>query len=102
MHGVDNVNDAYDVRLKHWRMKRLDGREGYTFHRVDICDRPALASVFDAAGDVQAVINLAARAGVRQSVEDPWVYVETNTTGCLNLLEECRHRDIGKLMLAST
>ncbi|MHC4939236.1 MAG: NAD-dependent epimerase/dehydratase family protein [Planctomycetota bacterium] len=102
VHGVDNVNDAYDVRLKEWRMARLDGREGYTFHRVDICDRPALAGVFDTAGDVDAVINLAARAGVRQSVENPWVYVETNSTGALNLLEECRQRGVGKYMLAST
>jgi len=102
VHGVDNVNDAYDVRLKEWRMARLDGRDGYTFHKVDLCDRPALGGVFDAAGDVEAVINLAARAGVRQSVEDPWVYVETNSTGSLNLLEECRHRGIGKYMLAST
>jgi nucleoside-diphosphate-sugar epimerase len=102
VHGVDNVNDAYDVRLKEWRMARLDGREGYTFHRVDICDKKALATVFEAAGEAEAVINLAARAGVRQSVEDPWVYVETNSTGSLNLLEQCRHRGIGKFMLAST
>ena len=102
VHGVDNVNDAYDVRLKEWRMARLDGREGYTFHRVDLRDRAALKGVFDAAGDVEAVINLAARAGVRQSVEDPWIYLETNSTGSLNLLEECRTRGIGKYMLAST
>ncbi|MEM8884391.1 MAG: NAD-dependent epimerase/dehydratase family protein [Planctomycetota bacterium] len=102
VHGIDNVNDAYDVRLKEWRMRRLDGREGYAFHRIDLCDRPALARVFDEAGAVDAVINLAARAGVRQSVEDPWVYVDTNATGSLNLLEEMRHRGIGKYMLAST
>jgi nucleoside-diphosphate-sugar epimerase len=102
VHGIDNVNDAYDVALKEWRMRQVDGRDGYVFHRVDICDRPALEGVFDAAGDVEAVINLAARAGVRQSVLDPWVYIDTNTTGSLNLLELCRNRGIGKYMLAST
>jgi len=102
VHGVDSVNDAYDVRLKEWRMARLDGRDGYDLHRVDIADRAALAGVFEKAGAVEAVINLAARAGVRQSVEDPWVYVETNAVGSLNLLEECRQRGIGKYMLAST
>jgi UDP-glucuronate 4-epimerase len=106
VHGIDNVNDAYDVRLKEWRMARLDGRDGYTFHRIDLRDRPAVSGAFDAAvatdGSVKAVINLAARAGVRQSVEDPWIYVETNSTGSLNLLEECRNRGVGKYMLAST
>jgi len=102
VHGIDNVNDAYDVALKEWRMRQVDGREGYVFHRIDIRDREALAKVFDAAGEIEAVINLAARAGVRQSVENPWIYEETNATGSLNLLDLCRHRGVGKYMLAST
>ena len=98
--GVDNLNDAYDVSLKDWRLAQLQGRDGFTFHRVDICDRAALAGVFDQPFD--AVVNLAARAGVRQSVENPWVYVETNMTGTLNLLELCRERGVKKFQLAST
>ncbi len=100
--GVDNMNDAYDVKLKDWRLGRLAGRKGLAFHKVDICDQAALAKVFDAAGRIDAVVNLAARAGVRQSVENPWVYVDTNTTGSLNLLELCRTREVPKFVLAST
>jgi len=103
--GVDNLNDAYDVRLKHWRLGNLRGRDGFAFHELDICDRAGVERLFrDAAGEgtIDGVINLAARAGVRQSVENPWVYVETNTTGTLNLLELCVKHGIGKFMLAST
>jgi UDP-glucuronate 4-epimerase len=99
--GIDNLNTAYDPRLKEWRLAQLAGRSGFTFHRTDIADRTALD---DAVGGLpfDAVINLAARAGVRQSVEDPWVYEETNVRGTLNLLEFCRARSIGKFVLAST
>ncbi len=103
--GIDNLNDAYDVRLKHWRLGNLRGRDGFSFHELDICDRDAVAGLFrdaSAEGAVDGVINLAARAGVRQSVENPWVYIETNTTGTLNLLELCVKHEIGKFMLAST
>jgi UDP-glucuronate 4-epimerase len=99
--GLDNLNDAYDVRLKRWRLAQLEGRPGFDFVQADITrrealDHPALA------GDFDALINLAARAGVRPSVQNPWVYVETNVTGTLNLLELCRARGIGKFVLAST
>lgn len=104
--GVDNLNDAYDVRLKQWRLARLQGQPGFTFAQLDIADRAALARWADGpavnGATVDAVINLAARAGVRQSVENPWVYVETNVTGTLNLLELCRARGIAKFVLAST
>ena len=98
--GIDNLNDAYDVRLKQWRLGRLDERHGFRFHNADIFDRDKLREVFQTKFD--AVLNLAARAGVRQSVEDPWSYFETNVTGTLNVLEMCREAGVGKLVQAST
>src|SRR5512135_2235808 len=83
--GVDNLNDAYDVRLKEWRLAMLQRKAGFKFHQVDITDLSILKPLFN--GDIKAVVNLAARAGVRQSVENPLVYQETNIIGTLNLLE---------------
>ena len=104
--GVDNLNDAYDVRLKHWRLDQIRNHPRLAFHTLDISARPALADLFRAqsagASPFDAVINLAARAGVRQSVQNPWVYVETNVTGTLNLLELCREYRAPKFVLAST
>ena len=100
--GVDNMNDAYDVRLKEWRLKKLVGRQGFSMDRLDICDQGGLRGLWKRAGPFDAVINLAARAGVRQSVADPWVYFETNTTGTLNLLDLCRANGVKKFVLAST
>ena len=99
--GVDDMNDAYDVRLKEWRLNRLLPHAGFRFERADIADRRAVERLFISRG-YDAVINLAARAGVRQSVENPWIYIETNETGTLNLLEECRARGVKKFVLAST
>ncbi|RLC80301.1 MAG: nucleotide sugar epimerase [Chloroflexi bacterium] len=96
--GVDNLNDAYDVRLKQWRLSTLNGKAGFTFLRMDVCDREALGKL----PEFDAVINLAARAGVRQSVKNPYVYFETNVMGALNLLELCRERGVEKYILAST
>ena len=98
--GVDNLNDAYDVRLKKWRLSRIEGRPGFDFRRLDICDRDALEGVFDTPFD--AVINLAARAGVTQSLADPWGYFDANAIGTLNLLELCRSFGVGKIVQAST
>jgi UDP-glucuronate 4-epimerase len=104
--GLDNLNDAYDVRVKHWRLDRLLGRKGFAFHQVDISDWESVQEVgYRADGEpmpLDGVINLAARAGVRQSVENPWVYISTNVTGTLNLLELCRRGGINKFILAST
>lgn len=99
--GIDNLNDAYDVRLKDWRLARLRDHPGFTFHHLDICDREPLAAVFDG-GPVDGVINLAARAGVRPSVDDPWLYNDANNTGTLNLLDLCVRHDVPKFVLSST
>jgi UDP-glucuronate 4-epimerase len=102
--GIDNLNTAYDVRLKHWRLSQLEGKPGFTFHQVDIAQRTQLQPVLQAYQNptIDGVINLAARAGVRQSLENPWVYVDTNITGTLNLLEYCREAGVKKFVLAST
>ena len=100
--GLDELNDAYDPRLKHWRLEGLKAREGFRFCQTDIRDRAALERIWGEAGPFDAVLNLAARAGVRQSLENPWIYFETNTTGTLNLLELCRQGGANKLVLAST
>lgn len=101
--GVDNINDAYDTRLKYWRLDRINPHPNFTFHHLDITDRPAMEMVFKRQSPAfSAVINLAARAGVRASVVNPWVYIETNTTGTLNLLELCRQNSVTKFVLAST
>lgn len=100
--GVDNINDAYDPTLKRWRLSQLEGKPNFQFHQVDISEWEPTRRVFEAHMPYDAVINLAARAGVRQSVENPWVYIATNTTGALNLLELCRQHSVRKYVLAST
>jgi UDP-glucuronate 4-epimerase len=100
--GVDNINDAYDTRLKEWRLQRLADRAGFDFYRTDICDSAGLHSIFESLPPLDGVINLAARAGVRHSLENPWIYLETNCIGTLNLLEHCRNHGIKKFVLAST
>jgi len=99
--GVDNLNHAYDVRMKQYRLEQLKEHPGFTFRQLDISEKETIKSL-EASGPYVAVINLAARAGVRSSVEDPWVYVGTNTVGTLNLLELCRQQQIPKFILAST
>ncbi len=98
--GVDNLNDAYDVRMKDYRLRRLQALPGFTFHKLDISDKSVIEQFKGEKFD--AVINLAARAGVRASVQDPWVFVETNVIGTLNMLELCRQSGTKKFLLAST
>jgi UDP-glucuronate 4-epimerase len=100
--GIDNLNDAYDVRLKNWRLDRLDGQAGFRFEKMDLLDRDRLTRVFGEAGKVDGVINLAARAGVRPSVANPWIYNDANNTATLNLLDLCVKHDVGKFVLSST
>lgn len=99
--GVDNMNDAYDPRMKEYRLARLVKQENFDFVKMDIADKDAAFKLIDK-GPFDAVINLAARAGVRQSVENPWVYVDTNVTGTLNMLETAIRSGTKKFILAST
>lgn len=101
--GIDNMNDAYDVRLKEYRLKRLQNLPNFNFLQADISNRQIIDELKAwLPPQVDGVINLAARAGVRTSLTDPWVYVDTNMTGTLNLLELCRQKPISKFILAST
>lgn len=100
--GIDNFDPVYDLRLKDWRLKRLQAYPQFTFHREDICDYATLKEIFANSPAVDAIINLAAKAGVRDSVLDPWSYYDTNVTGTLNLLEMCKNHNIKKFVLAST
>jgi nucleoside-diphosphate-sugar epimerase len=105
--GVDNLNDAYDVRLKHRRLDELKTLANFVFQHGDITNLEQMRGLFQEQQASQgksydAVFNLAARAGVRQSVENPWAYFETNTTGTLNLLELCREFGTAKFILSST
>ena len=98
--GIDNLNNSYDIKLKEWRLNQLLEIPQFNFHLSDICDVDKLRIIFKS--DVDGVINLAARAGVRASLINPWEYYETNVTGTLNLLELCREFGINKFVLAST
>jgi UDP-glucuronate 4-epimerase len=98
--GLDNMNDAYDPRMKEYRLERLRSMPGFRFHKLDISNKSVIDPFKDEKFD--GVINLAARAGVRFSVEDPWVYVETNMIGTLNMLEICRQTGTKKFIVAST
>lgn len=100
--GLDNLNDAYDVRMKEYRLGRLQAYDRFQFHKIDIADRSLLDDLKFSSLKFDAIINLAARAGVRASVLNPWEYVDTNITGTLNLLEFCQRNKIPKFILAST
>ncbi len=101
--GVDNMNDYYDPRLKEWRLNRLKERQKgtFAFHRCGIENFNSVKTVFSNY-TIDAVINLAARAGVRASLKDPWVYLDTNVKGTLNLLECCKDSGVKRFVLAST
>ena len=128
--GVDNLNEAYDPRLKQWRLQQLARHDGFSFHQLDVADRQSLEPLFAPGREASApassavaqqtskagssnysngnappfaaVINLAARAGVRASVLHPEIYYQTNCDGTLNLLEMCRRYGVKKFVLAST
>lgn len=98
--GIDNLNDAYDLRMKEYRLKKLQALPQFRFYKLDISDKSVIDHFKDENFD--GVINLAAWAGVRASVKNPWVYVESNMTGTLNMLEICRQTGTKKFVVAST
>jgi len=101
--GVDNLNDAYDPHMKEYRLRKLQFLKGFEFVREDISDKAILSRQSPITNrKFDAVINLAARAGVRFSVENPWVFLETNVIGTLNMLELCRQGGVKKFIFAST
>jgi len=99
--GVDNVNSYYDPKLKEARLAKLEGRNGFTFHRLNIADVTAMADLFQAERP-DKVIHLAAQAGVRYGQENPNAYIESNIVGTQNILEGCRHNGVQHLVLASS
>jgi UDP-glucuronate 4-epimerase len=99
--GVDDLNNYYDVTLKEARLAQLQAMRGFEFVRADIADAKAMEAVF-ARGRFDAIVNLAAQAGVRYSLENPRAYVDANVSGFLNILEGARHHGTGHLVFAST
>ncbi len=99
--GLDNLNDAYDPRLKTWRLERLSAQPGFSFARADISDPQDLERAWGGQ-TYAAVLNLAARAGVRPSMRDPMAYARANLIGALNVLDLCKRREVPKLVQAST
>ncbi|WP_144395460.1 NAD-dependent epimerase [Pleionea sediminis] len=99
--GLDNLNDYYDVNLKLSRLERLKSKEAFSFVKLDVADKEGIAALFEEE-KFDCVVHLAAQAGVRYSLENPHVYMESNIVGHLNILEGCRHNDVGHLVYASS
>lgn len=99
--GIDNLNDYYDTGLKLRRLDNLKKRENFKFYQIDVENFDDLNAIFQE-HSTEAVINLAARAGVRYSLENPFIYLSTNAGGTLNLLELCKEYNVSKFILAST
>jgi UDP-glucuronate 4-epimerase len=99
--GLDNLNDYYDPALKQARLARLRDLPGFVFERLDLADGAGMRALF-AAGGFERVVHLGAQAGVRYSLTNPQVYLDSNITGTLNVLEGCRHHGVGHLVFAST
>jgi len=99
--GIDNLNDYYDVNLKHGRLGWLAEQSGFTFKQVELSDRAAVDTVF-AEHKFDRVVHLAAQAGVRYSITNPHAYVDSNLIGFVNILEACRHNEVGHLVYASS
>jgi UDP-glucuronate 4-epimerase len=99
--GLDNLNGYYDVRLKHDRLKQLEGHPGFRFVKASLEDRSTIEKLFsDERFD--KVVNLAAQAGVRYSLQNPHAYVDSNIVGFMNILEGCRHNNVQHLVYASS
>jgi UDP-glucuronate 4-epimerase len=101
VYGIDNMNNYYDVSLKEARLARLEGRSGFTFQKIDIVDRQTMPKLFGQQR-FEAVMHLAAQAGVRYSIENPHAYIDANLVGFCNILEGCRHNGVKHLVFASS
>ena len=99
--GLDNLNDYYDVKLKLDRLKNIEAFQNFSFGKVDLKDEQELLNVFSKFLP-EVVINLAAQAGVRNSLNDPLSYINSNICGFMNVLESCRHHNVKHLIYASS
>lgn len=99
--GLDNLSDAYDLRMKDWRVEKILKPDEIDWVNGDITDRDLVIGLIEDF-EPDAIVNLAARAGVRQSIDDPWLYYETNVNGTLNLLEACKDAGVTRFLQAST
>ena len=99
--GIDNLNNYYSVKLKESRLQRLESRDNFSFVKMDIADRLGIAEHF-ANNQYDVVVNLAAQAGVRYSLENPHAYIDANIVGFCNILEGCRHSGVKHLVFASS
>ena len=99
--GVDNINDYYDPSLKEARLSQLKNNDRFNFYKIDIIDKDAVNTIFEAESP-EYIIHLAAQAGVRYSIENPYAYIDSNITGFMNILEACRHNPIKHLVFASS
>jgi len=101
VYGIDNLNDYYDVTLKQARLSRLEKKAGFTFQKLDLADRQNMNALFERHA-FDCVVNLAAQAGVRHSIDNPASYVDSNLAGFGNILEGCRHSRVKHLLYASS
>ena len=99
--GLDNLNDYYEVGLKKVRLAQLEGRKGFSFHKLDLSDGRGMDGLFKAKKP-ERVVNLGAQAGVRYSITNPHAYIESNIVGFTNILESCRHHGVEHLVYASS
>ena len=99
--GIDNLNDYYDPTLKEARLSQLTNQTNFSFHKIDLIDKEAIGSIFKYESP-DYVIHLAAKAGVRYSLENPYAYIDSNITGFMNILEACRHNPVKHLVFASS
>jgi UDP-glucuronate 4-epimerase len=99
--GIDNLNDYYDPSLKKARLSQLENHDNFSFIKIDIVDKEAIDAIFESENP-DYVIHLAAQAGVRYSLENPYAYIDSNITGFMNILEACRHNPVKHLVFASS
>lgn len=99
--GIDSLNSYYDVALKNGRLQQLAGVDNFTFYKIDISDKKAFDELFKE-HKIDIIVNLAAQAGVRYSIQNPYQYIDSNINGFMNVLEACRHNTIEHLIYASS